>query len=138
MLIHKLQSITHTHTRQLAFTPSVGRSADALAPPPFTSATSISIKRDGRYRLIDPVQATLQTLRNLRCCPTNKKHRLPLRADVGFPNASQQAIAHKQQEIAFETEWEEASPRLIVLVTSDDYLGTAVQEEVFGGPQLRR
>lgn len=142
-LIHQLQSITHT--RQLAFTPSVGLSADSLSPEAFnfSISSSSSTKRDGRYRSIDPVKATLDVLPHTPPLLSNKKHRLPLRVDVGFPNASTEEIQQKQKEIAIETEWEEAAPRLIVLVTSDD-LGTAAahegQEEggamPFCGPEL--
>jgi hypothetical protein len=140
-LIHKLQSITHT--RQLAFTPSVGRPADVLAPSTTTTFTTTATtptsnsKRDGRYRSIDPVQATIQALPHTPPLLSNKKHRLPLRSDVGFPNASMEEIQKKQQEISHETEWEEASPRLIVLVTSDD-LGTAMQYQhlLLEGPEL--
>ena len=93
-------------------------------------------------RSIDPVQA------KVACTPTppllsNKKHRLPLRADVGFSNTPPAEYQQKQLEIMQETEWEEASPRLIVLVTSDD-LGTAVEENntnihglpPYAGPEL--
>jgi hypothetical protein len=54
--------------------------------------------------------------------------RLPSRADVGFPNPSPEDVARKYQEIIHETEWEEASPRLIVLIPSDD-IGTFVPSE---------
>lgn len=84
--------------------------------------------RDGRYRQIDPVKATKQALPESIPLLSNKKMRLPMRSDVGFPNAGIAEIERKQREIQNETEWEEASPRLCVLVTSDD-LGTAVQEE---------
>eukprot|EP00980_Cylindrotheca_fusiformis_P014005 scaffold3653_cov124-Cylindrotheca_fusiformis.AAC.8 len=145
-LIHKMQNIAYT--RQLAFAPSVGRAADVLAPDSILAASTSLKKRDGRYRSIDPVQATIQTLPHSPPLLSNKKHRLPWRADVGFPKASMEEIQRKQQEIAHETEWEEASPRLIVLVTSDD-LGTAVQPEYnnhnekadppffYEGPELR-
>ena len=134
-LIHKLQGITHT--RQLAFTPSVGLSADSLAPNVLnnnydsssSSSPSSSTRRDGRYRSIDPVKATVESLPKTPPLLSNKKHRLPLRVDVGFPNASTEEIKQKQKEIANETEWEEASPRLIVLVTSDDLGTAAVQDD---------
>jgi hypothetical protein len=143
-LIHKLQHAT-THIRQLAFTPSVGASSDVLyendgpqqqQQQQTTTSTwnrkERAKQRDGRYRSIDPVQATLSALPNTPPLLSNKKHRLPWRADVGFPNASLQELQNKQLEIQQETEWEEASPRLIVLVTSDD-LGTAVAVEGEGG-----
>jgi len=85
-------------------------------------------KRDGRYRSIDPVKATMSELGGSGTpLPqlSNRKSRLPTRADVGFPNATPDEIEAKQVEIRSEAAWEERSPRLIVLVTSDD-LGRAV------------
>mmetsp|Transcript_42396 Transcript_42396/g.102457 ORF Transcript_42396/g.102457 Transcript_42396/m.102457 type:complete len:2457 (+) Transcript_42396:97-7467(+) len=131
-LIHKVQNMTHC--TQLVFGPSVGRAADSLAPE--SIFTGASKKRDGRYRSIDPLQATVQALPPNPPLLSNRKHRLPLRSDVGFPGALLEEIQQKQKEIANETEWEEASPRLIVLVTSDD-IGTAVDDEgSHGGPEL--
>lgn len=117
-----------------------------------TSSSNIaavgSLSDDGRYRSIDPVQATLNDLPSTPPLLSNKRYRLPMRADVGFPNASPEEIQNKQKEINHETEWEEASPRLIVLVTSDD-LGTAAIDPIttatndggllsipFAGPEL--
>jgi hypothetical protein len=83
--------------------------------------------RDGRYRSIDP----LSSLSALKAPPphlSHNKHRLPNRADVGFPNPSPEDVTLKQNEIHHETIWEESSPRLALLVTSDD-LGTAVEPE---------
>jgi hypothetical protein len=130
-LLHKLHGISHI--RQHAFTPSVGASADFLPwqQEEFRNPNNPNNPkqlRDGRYRSIDPVQATLAALPPTPPLLSNRKHRLPLRSDVGFPNASYDEMIRKQSEIQQETEWEEASPRLIVLVTSDD-LGTAVQVE---------
>ncbi|CAJ1934528.1 unnamed protein product [Cylindrotheca closterium] len=132
-LIHKVQNMTHCS--QLNFGPSVGRAADSLAP---LSLFEASKKRDGRYRSIDPIQATVQALPPNPPLLSNRKHRLPLRSDVGFPGASLEEIQQKQKEIANETEWEEASPRLIVLVTSDDIgIVTTIQDEgSLGGPEL--
>ena len=139
-LIQKLQSIDHV--RQLAFSPSVGSSSDVLYPGEAAAQQerlrtrngrrslgsnakthTSTLRSDGRYRSIDPVQATLSRLPSNPPLLSNKRHRLPMRADVGF-HASPEEIQQKQAEINQETEWEEASPRLIVLVTSDD-LGTA-------------
>ena len=79
-LIHQLQSITHT--RQLAFTPSVGLSADSLSPEAFnfSISSSSSTKRDGRYRSIDPVKATLDVLPHTPPLLSNKKWGWRLRA----------------------------------------------------------
>eukprot|EP00934_Nitzschia_sp_Nitz4_P000702 Nitzschia sp. Nitz4//scaffold22_size323478//2066//9634//NITZ4_000488-RA/size323478-processed-gene-0.433-mRNA-1//-1//CDS//3329542878//702//frame0 len=152
-VLHQLQG--QSYIRQLAFSPSVGRSSDVLYPGDDSdAATAIttasqrknskkpSLFRDGRYRSVNPVQATLQALPSTPPLLSNKRHRLPMRADVGFPNTPPQEIAQKQKEISLETEWEEASPRLIVLVTSDD-LGTATLDETapgglppWAGPEL--
>jgi hypothetical protein len=86
-------------------------------------------RRDGRYRSIDPVRATTAALPKDPPLLSNKKHRLPMRTDVGFSNASAEEISQKQEEIRCETQWEEASPRLVVLVTGDD-LGRAVEEDI--------
>ena len=154
-LLHALQSLTTV--RQLAFSPSCGIHADIFvpwwkdtledettkntngsshnrgAPKLKRRLSSLVEQRDGRYRSIHPVQATVSALPTVPPLLSNKKTRLPMRSDVGFPNASTEEIQRKQMEVQQETEWEEASPRLIVLVTSDD-LGTAVQEEKRHGP----
>ncbi len=149
-LIHKLQSIHHI--RQLAFSPSVGSSSDVLYQGESekhwrerrSNSTFASYPSDGRYKSIDPVRATLSRLPATPPLLSNKRHRLPMRADVGFPNPSPEEIQQKQREIHQETEWEEASPRLIVLITSDD-LGMAAVDPTnqndcllkFAGPEVR-
>ncbi|KAL3923766.1 MAG: hypothetical protein SGILL_001458 [Bacillariaceae sp.] len=140
-VLQKLSS--QTHIRQLAFSPSVGPASDifwdeAVDDEETAAQESKSgeksdnrkrtLRRDGRYRSINPVKATMEGLPKTPPLLSNKKHRLPLRSDVGFPNATPEEMKRKQTETQQETEWEEASPRLIVLVTSDD-LGTAVQEQ---------
>lgn len=90
-----------------------------------------AVPRDGRYRSIDPVASTLALLNPGSIPPpslSHKKVRLPNRADVGFPNASVEDVAQKQKEIRYESVWEETSPRIVLLVTSDD-LGTEVVDE---------
>jgi hypothetical protein len=120
-------STTSSHPTNLTTIPTTTASTGQQSSKLRRSETTTT-KRDGRYRSIDPVQATVAALPPTPPLLSNKKHRLPLRADVGFPNASIEEIEQKHAEINHETEWEEASPRLIVLVTSDD-LGTAVHEE---------
>ena len=136
-VLQQLSSIKHV--RQLAFSNSVGvdifwneqdeeeEEHDTEEIPEGNSKRKKQ-RRDGRYRSIDPVKATAEALPKAPPLLSNKKHRLPMRTDVGFPNANTEEITRKQAEIRCETEWEEASPRLVVLVTGDD-LGTAVQEE---------
>jgi hypothetical protein len=151
-LLHFMQSVTTI--RQLDFSPSVGLDSDVFVPW-WTDAleattnngkdsknkhsdsnvsklkwrrSSLGDQRDGRYRSIHPVQATVSALPPVPPALSNRKTRLPLRSDVGFPGASEDEIRQKQMEINQETEWEHTSPRIIVLVTSDD-LGTAVVQE---------
>ena len=136
-LLKTLQS--QTHLSQLSFRPSVSLASDIIGDTT-SSTTSTHVVRDGRYRSIDPVQATLLRLPPNPPLLSNKKHRLPMRADVGFANTPADEMQQKQLEIQQETAWEEASPRLVVLVTSDD-LGTAVESESmppFVGPELRQ
>jgi len=47
--------------------------------------------------------------------PTILKHRLPLRCDVGFPNASPEEIQLKEREICNMAEQEELQPRILLL-----------------------
>ena len=135
-ILHRLQNTTIL--RQVHFSPSVsldsdlfvpwdagdqdGKNDSAIAPTP---TTSNSTRRDGRYRSIHPVKATVEALPTPAPSLSHKKSRPVMRADVGFPNASADEIQQKQAEIRHETAWEEASPRLVVLITSDD-LGTSV------------
>jgi hypothetical protein len=139
-VLQQLSSVTHV--RQLAFSSSVVSTVDGFREecedddgdganddpqPGGQKLKKHRSRRDGRYRSIDPVKATTAALPKAPPLLSNKKHRLPMRTDVGFSHASMEEITQKQAEIRRETEWEEASPRLVVLVTGDD-LGTAVQE----------
>ena len=135
-ILHKMYAIKSV--RQLAFSPSVGLESDIFVPwdEDFCGAYTATgkrrrrgmSKRDGRYHSIDPVKAAASGLPSHSPMLSNRKYRLPMRSDVGFPNASEREIRMKQLEISRETEWEEASPRLVVLVTSDD-LGTAINDD---------
>jgi hypothetical protein len=134
-LLHLMQGMGTV--RQVRFSPSTCLAADLFGPswdPNNLHASSggdpkrSAPRRDGRYRPIDPVRATVTALPLTPPVLSNKRKRLPRRSDVGFPNATADEVRAKQMEIANETEWEEASPRLVVLVTSDD-LGKAVLEE---------
>ena len=141
-LLHQMQA--KTVVRQLDFSPSTGLDSDLFLGAAELWNASMGGDRqqklakfqsyyqqlfdDGRYRSIDPVAATVAALPVTPPVLSNKKPRLPMRSDVGFPRAQPHEIEMKQQEILHETEWEEASPRLVVLVTSDD-LGKVVQTE---------
>ena len=137
-LLHRMQSVQTV--RQIAFSPSVGMNSDVFVEwdedltnhqdNPSSSNEQQQRRRrrprrDGRYRSIDPLQASQEALPPVPPILSNRKHRLPMRSDVGFPNASATELQLKQNEIRLETQWEEASPRLIALLTSDD-LGTAI------------
>jgi hypothetical protein len=123
--------------RQLDFSPSCGHAADYFggASHPdhdrYASAAEMkhgkkrTMRRDGRYRAINVRQASLASLPPVAPVLSNHKVRLPSRADVGFPRALEDEVAQKQREILHETQWEEATPRLIAIITSD-FLGSAV------------
>lgn len=77
-------------------------------------------KRGGRYKALDPKEYILSVLPDHEPQLTNIKRRLPRRSDVGFPNATKEEIELKQSEIAKEAKLEEISPRLLILLSSDD------------------
>jgi hypothetical protein len=121
-ILRKLLSVTLV--RQVQFSPSTGMDSDCLFLKEQQQRESPG---DGRYRSIHPVHATVAALPSPAPVLSHKKIRQPMRSDVGFPNATPEENQIKHNEIRHETAWEEASPRLVVLVTSDD-LGTAVNE----------
>ena len=73
-----------------------------------------------RYSAIDPLHYARSTLPSHSPVLTNTRRRLPVRSDVGFPGATDEEIREKQMEIMKETEIEEHSPRISVLVSSGD------------------
>lgn len=77
-----------------------------------------------RYSPIDPLDYARSTLPSHSPVLTNTRRRLPVRSDVGFPGATDEEIREKHMEIMKETEIEEHSPRISVLVSSGD-LGVA-------------
>mmetsp|Transcript_3869 Transcript_3869/g.7417 ORF Transcript_3869/g.7417 Transcript_3869/m.7417 type:complete len:2553 (+) Transcript_3869:270-7928(+) len=79
-----------------------------------------SMKRHGKYRRMDPLEYVQKVLPPHEPLLSNIKRRLPMRSDVGFPGATEEEIRIKQEEIAKEAHLEEISPRLIVLLNSDD------------------
>ena len=77
-------------------------------------------RRIGRYY---PIRTSDYVKTNLPPHPpllSVQKHRLPLRSDVGFPRATMEEVHKKQEEIQREAMWEEACPRLAVLVSARD------------------
>ena len=130
-LLHKMQNVQVI--QQLSFSPGLSLDADpwnaALeGGDDINRGRSRSNKRDGRYRRIHPLKATMEVLPDTPPILSHRKYRLPVRSDVGFPHPSPGEIENKQNEIRLETQWEAASPRLIVLITSDD-LGTTVEDD---------
>ena len=116
-----------TVVRQLHFSPSSSLEADPFVGQPAAFGTDKSrSKRDGRYRPVNVLHAYINSLPETAPILSHRKTRLPTRADVGFPGATEEEIVSKQREISYETEWEEATPRLVVLVNSTD-LGTTVE-----------
>jgi len=73
---------------------------------------------DGRYIPIDPLSTTKSMIPNHSPLLTNKKRRLPMRSDVGFANPTQEEVALKMAEVKKEAEWEEASPRIVLLASA--------------------
>ena len=127
-LLHRFQSVKTI--RQLNFSPSLGMNADVLSDCHTRTNNNrpSGNKRDGRYRSIDPLKATRDVLPSTPPLLSNRKLRLPMRCDVGFPNTTPEEMQAKEKEIRLETQWEQASPRLIVLITSDN-LGQAVVDD---------
>jgi hypothetical protein len=141
-ILHELQNTRYI--TQIQFSPSTDYNCDhpiaAVAAAAATNAdTASSSSRDGRYRCIDPIQQfrtmisgnskdVKSSLTTTMIPPpqlSHRKMRLPNRADVGFPNASESDVLEKQTEIRHETAWEETSPRIISIVTSE-HLGEPV------------
>ena len=100
--------------RQLCWHPSVSMDADPFIRQDGKRSTA---KNNG-YRGISDQEYKMGTIDLMSNSPalTYYKKRLPMRADVGFPDVSQEEIQIKQEEIRIETEWEEFSPRLIQLL----------------------
>lgn len=127
--VHRLKVL-----RQIKFSNGVSDLCQ-LEPPSETNPPS---RRDGRYRAVHPLRIGLDPLPQVAPLPSHKKTRLPIRADVGFPGSSKEEMDLKQVEIRNETAWEEASPRIALLTTSED-LGTTVVDDglKYAGRSLR-
>lgn len=125
-VLHALQA--QDIIRQVEFAPTVSVEADTTSESP--GAHEMMRGRDGRYRPIHVVQASVNSLPSTAPQLSHRKMRLPSRADVGWPGASESEINRKQEEIHNETAWEEATPRLVVLVTSDDLGIVLVEDDV--------
>ena len=129
-LLHKMQIRS---IRQLCFSPGLSLDTDPWneeleGGKNINRRPHRSNNRDGRYRPIHPLKATMAVLPETPPVLSHRKCRLPTASDVGFPNPLPGEIDRKQSEIRLETQWEEASPRLIILITSDD-LGKTVFDD---------
>ena len=83
-----------------------------------------------RYSSIDPVDYVRATLPAHAPVLSNTRIRLPVRSDVGFPGATDEEIRAKHMEIMRETEMEEHSPRISVLISSSDLCGGSSSDHV--------
>lgn len=138
-LLHKMQNVRTI--RQLSFSPGLSLDADPWnedleGGKNINRRPSRTNRRDGRYRPIHPIKATMAVLPEMPPILSHRKYRLPCVSDVGFPNPSQDELERKQNEIRLETQWEEASPRLIVLITSDDFGMSVLEGESESIPAL--
>jgi hypothetical protein len=155
-------------TRQLCWSPNVSRESDPFDgwqndesdDEPLQIKNKDPIQRELRKKIllkkkrkrtalskyglrcsqIDPVEYVENTLLDHAPLLTNIRRRLPMRSDVGFPNATKEEINLKQQEIAKEAQLEEVSPRLIVMLCSND-VGTPLDsswEKMLDEKVLRR
>jgi hypothetical protein len=70
---------------------------------------------DGRYVPIDALDAARSALPDHSPLLTNVKRRLPMRSDVGFANPDPEEVRIKMDEVRREAEWEESSPRIVLL-----------------------
>ena len=89
-----------------------------------------SIHGDGRYIPIDPIATTKSMIPNHSTILTNMKRRLPMRSDVGFANPKPEEIALKMDEIKKEAEWEESSPRIVLLASAFSLFQDSDEEEM--------
>lgn len=74
-------------------------------------------RNDGRYIPIDALASVRSSIPNHSPILTNVKRRLPTRSDVGFANPSPEEVNSKMDEVRKEAEWEEASPRIVLLAS---------------------
>jgi hypothetical protein len=140
----------HTHRRQLIWSPTVSPEADPFHgwdnhnDNPSSSSTEIEVEQQeeerprGQFSFSQQQQQQLKKKRVGRYYPMHtseyvnsklpphppllsvRKHRLPMRCDVGFPHCTEEEVQKKQKEIQQEASWEEACPRLAVLFSARD------------------
>lgn len=71
----------------------------------------------GRYIPINSYTVTKSALPDHSPLLTNLKRRLPMRSDVGFANPTPMEVQMKMEEVRKEAEWEESSPRIVLLAS---------------------
>ena len=148
-----LHRMYNTHViRQIQFSPSTSIDADyhyQMQPPPPQNKEHAkdgsssgrnskipSLKRDGRYRCIDPtkinnifrhIESSSQDNETFPTPPqfSYRKHRLPNRADVGFGRCTEEEIQMKQNEIRNETLWEMVRVRTTCVISCIDLIRMA-------------
>eukprot|EP00977_Amphora_coffeiformis_P029636 scaffold42062_cov176-Amphora_coffeaeformis.AAC.2 len=111
--------------RQVDYATSMGTDTDV----PHDENAKSAAAGDGQYCPLQVVQAYLGSLPAVPPQLSHRRARLPNRADVGFPGATEAEIVLKQREMSYETAWEEATPRLVLLCTADDLGKLVVSEE---------
>lgn len=115
-----MQRVRSGGARQLHWSAGCGIDADPWFDPLdskwSTDGTSINNYRSngGHYVPLNPF-VELAKLPSHAPILTNRKRRLPTRADVGFANPTQQEIEAKMAEVQKECEWQECSPRICLL-----------------------
>jgi hypothetical protein len=91
--------------------------------PPMSASTMPRRKKpahgrnDGRYIPIDALTAVRSSIPNHSPILTNFKRRLPTRSDMGFARPTPEEVRSKMDEVRREAEWEEASPRIVLLAS---------------------
>lgn len=126
-------------SRQICWSAAISREADPffgwIEEEKFNNSISHSQQNSKRSRLatradqsklkqhraIDPNSYFTSTLPTHFPQLTNKKYRLPMRSDVGFPRATEEEVRIKQEEIQRESELEETCPRLVVLAPESTF-----------------
>ena len=84
---------------------------------------------DGRYIPINPLTTTKSMIPSHSPILTNVKRRLPNRADVGFANPTKEEMARKMDEVKKEAEWEESSPRIVLLASGFSLFNNEQKDE---------
>lgn len=130
---------SQTHRRQLIWSPTVSPEADpfhgwnndvelkeqqgedggGLAAPSSPNQQQHK-KRVGRYYPMLTSEYVQSKLPPHPPLLSIRKHRLPMRTDVGFSRPTADEVLKKQEEIQREASWEEACPRLAVLLSTRD------------------